>query len=64
MHKVDKGGSDVELLEDARIIAPQGIQWHVFAVLGESCETDVLCKPGEFFIPSYNHFIISNPQGH
>ena len=64
IHKVDKGGSDVELLEDARIIAPQGIQWHVFAAFGESCETDVLCKPGEFFIPSYNHFIISNPQGH
>jgi hypothetical protein len=64
IHKVDKGGSDVELLEDARIIAPQGIQWHVFAAFGESYETDVLCKPGEFFIPSYYHFIISNPQGH
>ncbi|AQK50838.1 methyltransferase [Zea mays] len=34
IHKVDKGGSDVELLEDARIIAPQGIQWHVFAAFG------------------------------
>ncbi|XP_039832191.1 uncharacterized protein LOC120692861 [Panicum virgatum] len=32
--KVDKGGSDVELLEDARLIAPQGIQWHVFAAFG------------------------------
>ena len=38
IHKVDKSGSDVELLEDARIIAPQGIQWHVFAAFGESCE--------------------------
>jgi hypothetical protein len=47
IHKVDKGGSDVELLEDARIVAPQGIQWHVFAAFGESCETDALCKPGE-----------------
>ncbi|EER93522.1 uncharacterized protein LOC8060533 [Sorghum bicolor] len=34
IHKVDKGGSDVELLEDARIVAPQGIQWHVFAAFG------------------------------
>lgn len=34
IHKVDKGGSDVELLEDVRIIAPQGIQWHVFAAFG------------------------------
>ncbi|AQK63154.1 methyltransferase [Zea mays] len=34
IHKVDKGGSGVELLEDARIIAPQGIQWHVFAAFG------------------------------
>ncbi|KAJ1293769.1 hypothetical protein BS78_01G094300 [Paspalum vaginatum] len=32
--KVDKGGSDVELLEDAGLIAPQGIQWHVFAAFG------------------------------
>ncbi|RLN19395.1 ribosomal RNA small subunit methyltransferase E [Panicum miliaceum] len=32
--KVDKGGTDVELLEDARLIAPQGIQWHVFAAFG------------------------------
>ncbi|KAK3149464.1 hypothetical protein QOZ80_3AG0217720 [Eleusine coracana subsp. coracana] len=32
--KVDKSGSDVELLEDARHIAPQGIQWHVFAAFG------------------------------
>lgn len=34
IQKVDKGGSDVELLEDARLIAPQGIQWHVFAAFG------------------------------
>lgn len=34
IHKVDKGGSDVELLENARVIAPQGIQWHVFAAFG------------------------------
>ncbi|PVH31281.1 hypothetical protein PAHAL_9G102900 [Panicum hallii] len=32
--KVDKGGTDVELLEDARLVAPQGIQWHVFAAFG------------------------------
>lgn len=50
IHKVDKGGSDVELLEDARIIAPQGIQWHVYAAFGESCEIDVLCKPGGAFL--------------
>ncbi|XP_006651775.1 ribosomal RNA small subunit methyltransferase E [Oryza brachyantha] len=31
---VDKGGSDVELLEDSRLIAPQGIQWHVYAAFG------------------------------
>ncbi|CAL4927112.1 unnamed protein product [Urochloa decumbens] len=34
IQKVDKGGSDVELLEDARLIAPQGIQWHVYAAFG------------------------------
>ncbi|KAF8675402.1 hypothetical protein HU200_047768 [Digitaria exilis] len=34
IQKIDKGGSDVELLEDARLIAPQGIQWHVFAAFG------------------------------
>lgn len=34
IQKVDKSGSDVELLEDARLIAPQGIQWHVFAAFG------------------------------
>jgi hypothetical protein len=50
IYKVDKGGSDVALLEDARVIPPQGIQWHVFAAFGESCETNVLCKPGELFL--------------
>ncbi|XP_044980209.1 ribosomal RNA small subunit methyltransferase E [Hordeum vulgare subsp. vulgare] len=34
IQKVDKNGSDVELLENARLIAPQGIQWHVFAAFG------------------------------
>ncbi|KAM0926557.1 hypothetical protein ACQ4PT_003590 [Festuca glaucescens] len=34
IQKVDKNGSDVELLENARVIAPQGIQWHVFAAFG------------------------------
>ncbi|CAN6322740.1 unnamed protein product [Urochloa humidicola] len=34
IQKVDKGGSDVELLEDSRLIAPQGIQWHVYAAFG------------------------------
>ncbi|KQK13395.1 uncharacterized protein LOC100841987 [Brachypodium distachyon] len=34
IQKVDKNGSDVELLENARSIAPQGIQWHVFAAFG------------------------------
>ena len=57
IHKVDKSGSDVELLEDARIIAPQGIQWHVFAAFGESCEMYYV-NHDSFFIPSCNHFII------
>ncbi|TVU45260.1 hypothetical protein EJB05_04741, partial [Eragrostis curvula] len=35
IQKVDKSGSDVELLEDARRMAPQGIQWHVFAAFGQ-----------------------------
>uniref|UniRef100_A0A0D9ZCM3 16S rRNA (uracil(1498)-N(3))-methyltransferase n=1 Tax=Oryza glumipatula TaxID=40148 RepID=A0A0D9ZCM3_9ORYZ len=34
IQKVDKGGSDVKLLEDARLIAPDGIQWHVYAAFG------------------------------
>ncbi|KAL5210125.1 hypothetical protein ABZP36_005748 [Zizania latifolia] len=34
IQKVDKGGSDVELLEDSRLMAPRGIQWHVFAAFG------------------------------
>ncbi|XP_037429120.1 ribosomal RNA small subunit methyltransferase E-like isoform X2 [Triticum dicoccoides] len=34
IQKVDKNGSDVELVENARLIAPQGIQWHVFAAFG------------------------------
>ncbi|WVZ60420.1 hypothetical protein U9M48_010443 [Paspalum notatum var. saurae] len=43
--KVDKGGSDVELLEDAGLVAPQGIQWHelgassVTPLLTERCHT-------------------------
>ncbi|PWZ20582.1 hypothetical protein Zm00014a_037260 [Zea mays] len=45
IHKVDKGGSDVELLEDARIIAPQGIQWHVFAAFGQRIHEMSLKSP-------------------
>uniref|UniRef100_A0A0D9ZCM5 16S rRNA (uracil(1498)-N(3))-methyltransferase n=1 Tax=Oryza glumipatula TaxID=40148 RepID=A0A0D9ZCM5_9ORYZ len=45
IQKVDKGGSDVKLLEDARLIAPDGIQWHelgacsVTPLLTERCHT-------------------------
>ena len=56
--KVDKGGSDVELLEDARLIAPQGIQWHVFAAFGESHEINILCEPWDCLITSCKYFII------
>ncbi|AQK63156.1 methyltransferase [Zea mays] len=45
IHKVDKGGSGVELLEDARIIAPQGIQWHVFAAFGQRIHEMSLKSP-------------------
>ena len=36
IQKVDKNGSDVEALDNTRVIAPQGIQWHVFAAFRES----------------------------
>ncbi|EEE59861.1 hypothetical protein OsJ_12443 [Oryza sativa Japonica Group] len=40
IQKVDKGGSDVKLLEDARLIAPDGIQWHVYAAFGSIQKVD------------------------
>ena len=38
IQKVDKNGSDVELLENTKVIAPQGIKWHVFASFYETAK--------------------------
>lgn len=36
IQSVDRSGADVMAVEDPKVIAPQGIQWHVYAAFGET----------------------------
>uniref|UniRef100_A0A0D9VYJ9 16S rRNA (uracil(1498)-N(3))-methyltransferase n=1 Tax=Leersia perrieri TaxID=77586 RepID=A0A0D9VYJ9_9ORYZ len=63
IQKVRKGGSDVELLEDARLIAPQGIQWHVYAAFGECRKLSTLTESTrKVFSSIAYHFTIPSPR--